>query len=63
MQAEKDNIQERVLGRMAEEKSQNSDVKDTERCWSKTTTMHSRSYRFDGEEWHTAAEGPARRTE
>lgn len=28
MQAEKDNIQERVLGRMAEEKSQNSDVKD-----------------------------------
>jgi putative membrane protein len=28
MQAEKDGIQERVLGRMAEEKSQNSDVKD-----------------------------------
>jgi putative membrane protein len=28
MQAEKDSIQERVLGRMAEEKSQNSDVKD-----------------------------------
>jgi putative membrane protein len=28
LQAEKDNIQERVLGRMAEERAQNSDVKD-----------------------------------
>lgn len=28
MQAEKDNMQERYLGRLAEEKSQNSDVKD-----------------------------------
>jgi len=28
MQAEKDNVQERVLGRMAQEQSQNGDVKD-----------------------------------
>jgi len=43
MQAEKENIQERVLGRMAQEQCRSVQCRITEKCWSMIITMRCKS--------------------